>query len=57
MSFLTKHHLSRRAILRGAGAAVCVPSNSSRLPLGRQHGISRRETVRQPNPYCAAVRI
>src|SRR5579864_7458907 len=32
MSFLTKNHLSRRAVLRGAGAAVALPLLDAMLP-------------------------
>src|SRR5690349_17869585 len=32
MTFLSKHHLSRRTLLRGAGAAVALPFLDSMLP-------------------------
>jgi hypothetical protein len=35
MTYLTKRHLSRRAMLRGAGAALALPLLDSMIPAGR----------------------
>ncbi len=34
MHFLTKKHISRRAMLRGAGAALALPLLDSMIPAG-----------------------
>ncbi len=40
--FLTRRHLSRRVVLRGAGAAIALPLLSSMLPAGRASAATPR---------------
>ena len=40
--FLTRRHLSRRAVLRGAGATIALPFLSSMLPAGTARGATPR---------------
>jgi hypothetical protein len=46
MRFLTKRHLSRRAMLRGAGAALALPLLESMLPAGRVHAAAAKPRMR-----------
>ena len=44
--FISKKHLSRRAVLRGAGAAVALPLLDAMIPAGTALG----ETAAAPKP-------
>ncbi len=53
MRYLTKKHLSRRSVLRGAGAAVALPFLESMLPAG----ISTAQAAGAPRSRLACVYI
>lgn len=46
MNFLTGRHLSRRAVLRGAGAAIALPLLESMIPAGRASAESLTRKLR-----------
>jgi hypothetical protein len=41
-AYLTRNHLSRRAVLRGAGATIALPLLSAMLPAGAAHAAAPR---------------
>ncbi len=51
MRILTKRHLSRRAVLRGAGATIALPFLQSMIPAGR----AQAATAQQPRLACIYV--
>ncbi|MGD8808905.1 MAG: DUF1552 domain-containing protein [Gammaproteobacteria bacterium] len=51
MKFLTKRHLSRRAVLRGSGTAIALPLLESMLPAGRLRAAPA------PRPRLACIYI
>jgi len=53
MVFLTKRHLSRRALLRGAGAVLALPLLESMLPAG----VARGATAATPRTRLACVYV
>ena len=50
--FLTKKHLNRRTILRGAGAALALPLLDSMIPAGT----ALAQTAASPKPRFLIVR-
>jgi hypothetical protein len=46
MTFLTRRHLSRRALLRGAGAVLALPLLESMIPAGRLRAAESAATAR-----------
>ena len=55
MNFITKKHLSRRTILRGAGTALALPFLDAMVPAGT----ALAQTVATPKPRfvgCSPVR-
>ena len=53
MIYLTRRHLSRRALLRGAGAALALPLLESMLPAGRL----RAAPASQPRARLACIYV
>ncbi|HET8699092.1 MAG TPA: hypothetical protein VFO94_16535, partial [Gammaproteobacteria bacterium] len=53
MTFLTKKHLSRRAVLRGAGATVALPLLDAMLPAAT----ALADTAAQPTTRYAFVHL
>ncbi len=45
MTFITRKHLDRRELLRGAGAAIALPLLDSMIPAGRAHAESRSTDI------------
>ncbi|HTV80998.1 MAG TPA: DUF1552 domain-containing protein [Steroidobacteraceae bacterium] len=51
--FITKRHLSRRAVLRGIGATVSLPLLDAMIPAGT----ALAQTAARPLPYMACIYI
>ncbi len=55
MFFVTKKHLSRRAILKGAGAALSLPLLESMIPAGAVWGADASAATPRPRLVCVYV--
>ena len=55
MVFLTRRHLSRRALLRGAGAALSLPFLESMLPAGVAKAAATAASTTLPNLCCRTI--
>ena len=47
MRYLTKKHLSRRTVLRGAGVAIALPFLESMIPAGVRDALGGRRAARR----------